>query len=723
MNAPAVFTRTKCSDAELAEMLGVARRTVGRWAQVEQWPFVMEADGGVVVKKYLVEMLPPSRRLSLLGPPATTAPGEMIPIEESSPALPKLSELKVWQREIMDARLALFREYQRMERSYGTARATKEFCRAAKAGDLPPHLQGLVAVANARGGESRAISKSTIYRWKAMDAVGIAAFAPKDIEKNEVPDWAPYFLKCYQRPQKPSLAVAMEEMQAILPAHIEMPSYGQVRRFQAKRSRLDVAKGRHSGSELQKFKGFVRRSTENMLPMDIGQCDGHSFKARVAHPEHGRPFHPEVCAVIDWKTRVCTGWSAWLSESAMTVSGAILHSLQVTEAKPYGGTFAMLYSDKGAGNLSHMVSNEVVGILARCGTEHVTGRPGNPQGRGLVERSNVGLWINAAKALETFTGKEMDKGRARHIYLVMDREVKKTGTCTHEALPSWDDFLRVCQQAVDAYNRRPHSSLPKITDPQTGRIRHMAPLEYWAQFLATGWRPSMLPAEVLEDMARPQMARTTRNCEVSVFGNSYYAKALEDYHGLEVIVEYDVHDAKTVRVRDKNQRLICTAHFERNVRDAFPVTAVERNREQRAKRRLALIESKRQEIEDERRGMLEQESDRAMMIDVDPGAVARVLEDIEDPELLPEPPPVVNDWPEPVQSPVKEAENDASMYCASGTLTERYHLIRADVLRKRRNMTDEEMELINEFYETDNGRLYLGLEKDLREIAGSVRKQ
>ena len=720
MNAPAVFTKNRCSAAEMAEMLGVNQRTVGRWAQVEQWPFVLEAEGGVVTKKYLVALLPPERHLSLVGEHQAPAPGEMIPIEETAPPLPKLTELKAWQREIMDARLALFREYQRMERSYGTARAIKEFCRAAKAGDLPPHLQALVAVANARGGESRAISKSTIYRWKAMDASGnLAAFAPKDIEKNEVPDWAPYFLKCYQRPQKPSVAVAMEEMQAILPAHIEMPSYGQVRRFQAKRSRLDIAKGRHTGSELQKFKGFVRRSTENMLPMDIGQCDGHSFKARVAHPEHGRPFHPEVCAVIDWKTRVCTGWSAWLSESAMTVSGAILHSLQVTEVKPYGGTFAMLYSDKGAGNLSHMVSNEVVGILARCGTEHVTGRPGNPQGRGLVERSNVGLWIAAAKSLETFTGKEMDKGRARHIYLVMDREVKKTGTCTNEMLPSWEDFLRVCQQAVDSYNRRPHSSLPKITDPQTKRVRHMAPLEYWAQFLATGWRPSILPAEVLDDISRPQMARTTRNCEVSVFGNFYYAKALEDYHGLEVIVEYDVHDAKAVRVRDKNQRLICTAQFERNVREAFPVTAVERNREQRAKRRLALIESKRQEIEDERRGMLEQEADQAMMIDVDEGAVARVLEDIEEVEMLPDP-PVMDETP--VQTPVKEAGNEASMYCASGTLTERYHLIRADVLGKRRAMTDEEWELINEFYETDNGRLYLSLEPDLREIAGLAAK-
>jgi len=539
---------------------------------------------------------------------AETQPEQVLAVIEEDESI-DLSALKKWQRDIFEARVILFREFERLQRTFGTTRAWKKLVALAKYEELPEHLQKLVPVANARSGEAgRKLSKSTLLRWyQTVQEKGIVGLAPKGASSCEIPVWAPYFLKCYQLPQKPSVATAIENMKAIMPAEIALPSLSQVYRFQQKRHALDCQRGRHSAGALKQFKGFVRRSTENLLPLDIGQCDGHSFKARVAHPEHGRPFHPEVCGIIDWKTRVCTGWSAWLSESAMTVSGAIIHSLQVTDEKPYGGTFAILYFDQGAGNTSHMVSNEVVGVLARAGIEAQAGRPGNAQGRGLIERSNVSLWINAAKKLETYTGEDMDSSKARSIYLVMDREVKKTGTCTHKDLLSWDKFLQLCQQTVDDYNRRPHSGLPKVTDPNSGRKRHMAPLEMWAQHLFEGWRPSILPAEILEDLQRPQMIRKTNRCEVSIFGNTYYNRGLEGYHGHEVIVEYDVHDGREVKVRDMTHSLICRAQFGKNVKDAFPVPFVEYSRQQREKRRLELVDNKREEIIAEARGFIELE--------------------------------------------------------------------------------------------------------------------
>lgn len=518
-----------------------------------------------------------------------------------------LNSLKKWQRDVFNARVILYREFERLQTTFGTTKAWQKLVAMAKYEELPEHLQKLVPVANARSGDSgRTLSKSTILKWnRIVKEKGLTGLAPKGADRCEIPAWAPYFLKVYQRPQKPSVASAIEDMAKILPPEIPVPSISQVYRFQDKRHAVDREKGRHSANSLKRVKGFIRRSTENLLPLDIGQCDGHSFKARIAHPEHGRPFHPEVCGVVDWKTRVCTGWSAWLSESALTVSGAIIHSLQVTGEKPYGGTFAILYFDGGAGNTSHMVSDEVVGVLSRAGIDPQKGRAGNSQGRGMIEKSNVSLWIRAAKKLETYTGEDMDSTKAREIYLVMDREVKKTGTCTHKDLLSWEKFLQLCQQTVDDYNRRPHGSLPKITDPNTGRKRHMAPLEMWAQHLFEGWKPSILPPEILNDLQRPQMVRKAIRCEVSLFGNTYYSRDLEGYHGHDVIVEYDVHDAREVKVRDMTHRLICKAHFKRNVRDAFPVSYVEQTRHQRAKRRMELIDHKREEILVEKRGYIE----------------------------------------------------------------------------------------------------------------------
>ena len=297
-----------------------------------------------------------------------------------------LSALKKWQRDIFTARVVIYREFERLVEQHGTSTAVRKMIAMAEFGQLPEHIQRQLQTANARRGASgRSLSKSTLLAWhRTVREQGINGLAPRTVEKNDVPDWAPYFLKCYQRPQKPSVPQAMEAMALILPESIAMPSYSQVMRFQKKRSRIDIERGRHSAQSLKQFKGFTRRSTENLMPLDIGQCDGHSFKARVAHPEHGRPFHPEVCAVIDWKTRVCTGWAAWLSESSLTVSGAIIHSLQWSDEKPYGGVYAILYSDNGAGNTSDLVADEVVGLLARIGTEAQTGRPGNPQGLSLI---------------------------------------------------------------------------------------------------------------------------------------------------------------------------------------------------------------------------------------------------------------------------------------------------------------------------------------------------
>lgn len=443
--------------------------------------------------------------------------------------------------------------------------------------------------------------------------------------------------------------------------------------------------------------------------MDVGQCDGHSFKGKVAHPEHGRPFHPEVCGVIDWRTRVCTGWSAWLSESSITVMGAILHSVQTSERKPYGGVFAILYTDKGSGNESAMVSDPVTGLLARCGTEHQTGLPGNAQGRGLIEKANQAIWIRAAKKLETFTGNGMDQATERKTYLIMDREVKKTGGCTYSGLPSWEQFLQICQQAVDSYNLRPHSGLPKIKDRITGRVRHMAPLEMWAKHMEQGWEPPTLPQEIINDLERPQLIRKANNCEVSIFNNRYYAPELVDYHGHRVIVEYDIHNATEVRIRDINHRLVCTAGFERNKKDAFPVPYVDRKRDERAKRRLALVEGKRDEILAEQRGLIEAEND-ITVIDIDESAARRVIEQSRQQAAIEH---------RPMEEGRANRIKPEPVVRLKTTNTERYFDIWNDIQATGRTLNrDEHIWLTEVFYQTDAGRLQIKLQGDLRKTVG-----
>jgi len=507
----------------------------------------------------------------------------------------KLTSLKGWQREIFEARVALFREFEQLQKLHGTNRAVDAMVEMARKEALPEHLMQCVVLANARKGETRALSRSLILGWqRAVRRYGIAALAPRAVEKTTFPEWAGFFIQCYQRPSNPTIPEAMEQMAKILPENMAMPSYHQVLRFHNKRSRLEREKGRKTGAAYQALKGYWQRDTSGYRPMTIGCCDGHSYKAKVAHPVHGRPFHPEVCAIIDVATKVVTGWSAGLAESALTVAGAIRDAAMVSETKPYGGIFDIVYTDGGSGNMAGVNTDDKTGLFTRIGTTFTTGRPGNPQGHGVIERPNRTMWIRSAKELATFTGREMDKSTKRNLYMVMQRDMEKKGKCEH--LISWPQFLDFCQETVDAYNRRPHTSLPKLNDPETGRKRHMSPLECWAWHVAEGWDPRehQLTEAEIEILWLPREERKVVRSMVQLGNNHFYNSDLAHIEGETVHVAYFPNDASKVQIWDQQGRLVCYAWFEKNRIDFFPKTMVEQAQERRTKRR---AEIKQQQLD------------------------------------------------------------------------------------------------------------------------------
>lgn len=630
-----------------------------------------------------------------------------------------LTALKKWQRDIFSARLTLYREFERLLELHGYSKAVEKLVLFAKTKTLPDHLQKMVSQANARKGKERTLSASMVKGWHSkVKRNGIAALAPKPARKDKIPAWAPYFHKVFNRPQKPSLSEALRELEMILPEDMTLPSYHQVRRYHKSRSRLEREKGRHSASALKRFKGYIRRSTDNLLPLDVVQCDGHSFKAKISHPVHGRPFKPEVCAVIDVKTKMALGYSTGLAESSHTVADALRHAMTVNEAKPWGGVPAILYTDKGAGNMAAMLGDEVTGILARASVQHHTGIPGNAQGRGLVEKTNQQLWIAAARKLQTFVGGGMDELEKRNTYLLMEKEVTKTGTCRLSELPSWPQFIEICDQAMRDYNNKPHAGLPKVKDAATSRIRHMSPAESWFTAIRGGWKPTLLDPAILEDLFRPQVERVTTRAQVSIFNNIYYDAVLEHYHGEKVIVEYDIHDPKFVRIRDMEQRLICVAQHDRNKKDFFPVPEIERCREQRAKGRLARIERKREEIEAERTGITMDAQASDLFIEADPGAVDRQLltggnQEIQ--MIQHEPIPADAYIPEPSSQPQRQKVR-AHQFVS--TESERFNLLHAELRANPRPLTMEECEFLNSYYLKEGGRLYLKMVGDLRQEYG-----
>src|SRR6266545_3329630 len=173
----------------------------------------------------------------------------------------------------------------------------------------------------------------------------------------------------------------------------------------------------------------------------------------------------------------------------------------------------------------------------------------------------------------------MDRVVRKRVYERLERDlkrVKKEGKLgqvekTSELLLSWREFLEALERFVIEYNNTPHSALPKITDPVTGRRRHMTPFEAWADHIARGWQP-VLPAEgnMLPYLFMPHEAVTVKRCKFTLHGNIYQAHELHQWHDRQMIAAYDIHDATKVWVLDTDERPICMANWNGNRVHAQP---------------------------------------------------------------------------------------------------------------------------------------------------------
>lgn len=126
---------------------------------------------------------------------------------------------------------------------------------------------------------------------------------------------------------------------------------------------------------------FQRRSLDEVLVGEIYAGDGHTADCYVAHPNTGKPYRPELTVFIDIKSSYIVGW--WLSESESTVSTmfALSHAMRTFDHVP-----AWVYVDRGPGYRARLLSDESTGFYARMDIGVIGALPGNPHGKGWIER-------------------------------------------------------------------------------------------------------------------------------------------------------------------------------------------------------------------------------------------------------------------------------------------------------------------------------------------------
>lgn len=489
-----------------------------------------------------------------------------------------------------------------MNRSgYPLKKAARTLISMARSGEANPQLTAMLKQARDERGRPSPDglpSERSLLRFVEYEQAGM--LAPKKRERDmSVPVWATAFLSHYQKPEKPTVEHAYREYlrQVGEPVPVDVPSVWQVRRFLAKVGNVTLQMGRMGDRELKTLKPFIRRGFDTLLPADVYSADGHTFDAEVQHPLHGRPFRPEITSVVDIATRRVVGWSVGLAESAF----AVLDALRDSVFK--GGIPAILYVDNGSGYKNQLMTDVATGLLSRLGIEMVNSLPYNSQARGVIERLHQTIWVNAAKMLPGYMGRDMDRQAKLNVFKLSRKALKAApGEVAVMPLIGWPGFVEFCQARVDEYNDRPHRSLPKIADPTSGRSRNMTPNEAWALAVAKGFAAHTVSDDEARPLFRPQVLRVVRRCEIELFGNRYFDKRLEEFHTAQLRIGYDIHDPARVWVYDDEGRFICTAALDANKRDYMPKSVLQRARENRAAGREQRLQVKLDEVREELHG-------------------------------------------------------------------------------------------------------------------------
>ena len=574
--------------AEIASALGVSKQAIQKRANRDAWTGEKQGRGIV----YPARSLPKDIREALQQHQMQAALAPIVKSDEVPAVVQPTATLTDKQRAERDARQSVLAQISRLQMQGNCSResAMTTLLTMARLGKLEAGHDAQLRLARDPRGRSGDGYPSirTLKRW-----LSAGDLAPKLIQKSQkVPAWAPALMKLYGQPQKPSLSWCVEQLPKHVDRGVTIPSYHQANRFLNKLGMVERQRGRMLDREIKTILPFVRRDSAHMWPGDCYTADGHTFDAEVAHPRHGRPFRPELTSVLDIATRKCVGWSAGLAESTWAVLDAQRHAVETH------GICALWYVDNGSGYANAMQETEVIGFADRLGMVITNSLPYNSQARGVEERSHQSIWVRAAKELPTYMGEVMDRQAKQKVFKITRKDIKAVGTS--KLLLPWEDFLKHCEATVDAYNNRPHSGLPKIVDPINGKRRHQTPNEAWQAGLDEGWTPTLVTSAEAEDLFRPYVYATVLRGEIRLFNNLYFSHELTEWHGEKVRVGYDLHDANRVWVRDQEGRLICVAEFEANKRAYFPQSAIDHAADKRAAAREKRLQTKLEEVREER---------------------------------------------------------------------------------------------------------------------------
>lgn len=390
----------------------------------------------------------------------------------------------------------------------------------------------IMKLAEVLGNKGKPPSRATVCRWVShFNEYGINGLVDKrEGRKRKRYGWESNALSWYQQPQKLAISTVAELLQQ---EGFNSATYNRVRGFikSLPKDLKQAVDRRRMGSKLYNDTQKPSRIRDtDVLPIGhIYQGDGHTIDAYLAHPLTGNPWRPELTVWIDVRSRYLVGWYMSVAESSYSTLFSLSHALISQDHVP-----AALHIDNGSGFKAKMLHEESTGFYQRFDMQVMFSIPGNPQGKGQVERWFRTLRDKFDKTFNSYCGHDMAPDAIKKI--LADAKAGK------KPLPSLQTYMDGLKEFINFYNNRPHSALKGDT-----------PASLWQQLERV---PLHMPADAV---MRPRIERTIRRGSVNLFNREYRHPELIRYNKEKVWVEYNLHDDSMVRVMDLKGRLIADA--------------------------------------------------------------------------------------------------------------------------------------------------------------------
>lgn len=442
------------------------------------------------------------------------------------------------------------------------------------------------------------LNTKTYYNWLAIKAQRGSLAPAKKAKQVSIQPWHVAAIALRQRPQGSTLTWIHEQ----LTTQKYAVSYDQVARFFREQfSALDQLKGRYTGSKLRSHKFYQHRTNAGLAPADEVHADGWNTHFSAPHPVTGEFVTYEVWHFHDVATRYVTPPGIGLSEQFEVIAKGLENYIRVF------GRLLILQTDstkiiKG----SERFTRGIHSLEERIGCTIVHPKEvGNSQANGICENFNSSWLDKQSRELATYQNpKQMDELSFKRVKKLTGamvkaanagdlalrdqkkREAERMGRglvfTSPEQARDWIE--RICE----AFNDRPHRSLPKINDAATGKRRHQTPREALTEHIAHGWEPVAVDADTLIDLFRPHTVVKVTRETVTPYGGMRYRNpdVLGHWNGKEVVVAYDIHDYQRVWVKDLHGAPICEAEFV-HATGYRAKTAYDDAEEKRAKAQLA----------------------------------------------------------------------------------------------------------------------------------------